>query len=855
MTDQVDALLADQARLKAQNLVLRKAVIDERASAAVNVRELKEREQQIKKTIQQIDILETHNSSLTRRIEALQSELTQAKKSASSGGWFSANATTRKELDSTKQHLSIVTAELHSKIQQNEKLHHDMYDAVQKKEQDIVKLSSEIHELEAAVQAHQTELSELKASQFEAITQLKSEKFNMERTLFDLRASLKSAQQSVAQLKEELETQRQSYVTELRELYRTLRRIAQADDGVASNGQQQTEQTASADVIDKCRADYRAVFQVEIKLFDLLGRRIGFQLQQDAHEELSAENAHLLHEFDSFSRLSKRWQSTLANLSYPSTAWDKWSVDVARYHVNLISLMIASLSEETSLASDVAQAHSDTFPVTQTLDALRVALAPFESEDARYATVDVVSRVRSLVGAFATHMSKKLHKQTGRSSTTQDIRALNAVIVSTLAQLHTLAPEKEEQVSGQDCRDLAKTVAAYVAQLNNRAHSLQEHNKALQSGQQQSQSTIQALQASIAQAQSEKSVLAQTIKQLEQQVEMLRQAPPPPSPPPLPPRCPTNDQSTETLPLPVMQSSATLTEAPPPTGNSGTQTDDIPSAPAAAAASETRQEVKADSFPAPPPQKPVAKPTQQPAPASSSSGKKRRKKKRQSLQSLQDEVSTEAETPEPGTPAEPEPELEVPASGPETANIATETDAAVKSITAEAATMTGALQDRGDTQQQQPIRVTVDEQQREQIVKSFYEAKIDALTAQLQHAESKSVRYHDAYAQLRERQKATEQPPQQHTRRASVSSASHSRRPSTSSTTNPRKHEETEAQLRKEIATLTAAREADAKDRIESEQSYKTQIDVMSEEIVRLQVRVAELEMLQSSQSLAATSD
>ncbi|KAL1918411.1 uncharacterized protein VTP21DRAFT_3071 [Calcarisporiella thermophila] len=109
--------------MKAQQSVLKQAVIKEQNHSVSLQHEIKGKEQELRRLLEQIDLLTLHNQRLTKRIENLQVDATPK----SSGFSFGASAI-KKELERSKAALEAATLDLRKKIEENEKLHREVYE-------------------------------------------------------------------------------------------------------------------------------------------------------------------------------------------------------------------------------------------------------------------------------------------------------------------------------------------------------------------------------------------------------------------------------------------------------------------------------------------------------------------------------------------------------------------------------------------------------------------------------------------------------------------------------------------------------------------------------------------------------
>ncbi|XP_023123930.1 protein phosphatase 1 regulatory subunit 21 isoform X2 [Amphiprion ocellaris] len=158
-------LAQEYSKLRAQNQVLKKAVVDEQANSASLKEQLKQRDQSLRKQEQEMDSLSFRNQQLAKRVELLQEEL------ASKG-------------DSPSQHglqtQSVFDEDLQKKIEENERLHIQFYEADEQHRRQEAELKARLEELEKDAEQHQTAVDLLTTKYVETIERLQSDKARLE---------------------------------------------------------------------------------------------------------------------------------------------------------------------------------------------------------------------------------------------------------------------------------------------------------------------------------------------------------------------------------------------------------------------------------------------------------------------------------------------------------------------------------------------------------------------------------------------------------------------------------------------------------------------------------------------------
>uniref|UniRef100_A0A8C8GIK7 Protein phosphatase 1 regulatory subunit 21 n=1 Tax=Oncorhynchus tshawytscha TaxID=74940 RepID=A0A8C8GIK7_ONCTS len=162
--------------LRAQNQVLKKGVVDEQASSTSLKEQMKQREQSLRKVEQEMDSLSFRNQQLAKRVELLQEELatSQAKgqKSKNKG-----DSTSQQGLQQTQ---SVFDEDLQKKIQENERLHIQFYEADKQHRQQESQLKVQLEELERDHEQHQAIVDGLTSKYMDTIERLQSTQARLE---------------------------------------------------------------------------------------------------------------------------------------------------------------------------------------------------------------------------------------------------------------------------------------------------------------------------------------------------------------------------------------------------------------------------------------------------------------------------------------------------------------------------------------------------------------------------------------------------------------------------------------------------------------------------------------------------
>uniref|UniRef100_A0A4W6F0Z2 Protein phosphatase 1 regulatory subunit 21 n=1 Tax=Lates calcarifer TaxID=8187 RepID=A0A4W6F0Z2_LATCA len=163
------------SQLRAQNQVLKKAVVDEQANSASLKEQLKQRDQSLRKQEQEMDSLSFRNQQLAKRVELLQEELAASEAKGKKG---------KTKGDSPSQHglqtQSVFDEDLQKKIEENERLHIQFYEADEKHRRQEAELRARLEELEKDSEQHQGVVDGLTTKYMETIERLQGDKARLE---------------------------------------------------------------------------------------------------------------------------------------------------------------------------------------------------------------------------------------------------------------------------------------------------------------------------------------------------------------------------------------------------------------------------------------------------------------------------------------------------------------------------------------------------------------------------------------------------------------------------------------------------------------------------------------------------
>uniref|UniRef100_A0A8C7DJ23 Protein phosphatase 1 regulatory subunit 21 n=1 Tax=Oncorhynchus kisutch TaxID=8019 RepID=A0A8C7DJ23_ONCKI len=196
--------------LRAQNQVLKKGVVDEQASSTSLKDQVKQREQSLRKVEQEMDSLTFRNQQLAKRVELLQEELAASE----AKGKKSKNKGDSPSQQGLQQTQSVFDEDLQKKIQENERLHIQFYEADEQHRQQESQLKVQLEELERDHEQHQAIVDGLTSKYMDTIERLQSDKARLEvksqtleREAKECRARTEECQQQLRKCQSELNRQ------------------------------------------------------------------------------------------------------------------------------------------------------------------------------------------------------------------------------------------------------------------------------------------------------------------------------------------------------------------------------------------------------------------------------------------------------------------------------------------------------------------------------------------------------------------------------------------------------------------------------------------------------------------------
>jgi len=179
-------LAAEFAKQRAQNTVLKKAVIEEQEKTKTLQETVRQKDQSIRKYEQEIDSLQFRNDQLSKRVAVLQEELDEYD-GKNRRGKSRIDGMTRSDDNDVKDQ------ELQIKIQENERLQRELYEANQEHKGTILSLQEKLETFERDSTDHQKILDEANEKHRMVVDKLHEERAMLEAKLHKTEEELKVA--------------------------------------------------------------------------------------------------------------------------------------------------------------------------------------------------------------------------------------------------------------------------------------------------------------------------------------------------------------------------------------------------------------------------------------------------------------------------------------------------------------------------------------------------------------------------------------------------------------------------------------------------------------------------------------
>ncbi|XP_045621912.1 protein phosphatase 1 regulatory subunit 21 [Procambarus clarkii] len=192
-------LASEYSKLRAQNQVLKKAVVDEQGKTAHLNDLIKSRDQMLRKAEQENDSLAFRNQQLTKRLTLLQEDLDEIQSKSKRG-----KVKTESVGDGALADNTVFTEELQSKIQENARLQSELAEIETTYRSRLSELDTQLEVAKREGQKYREMLELREKSANEIVDQLESERVQQEVTGQQREAELRALKEQIGRLQDKL---------------------------------------------------------------------------------------------------------------------------------------------------------------------------------------------------------------------------------------------------------------------------------------------------------------------------------------------------------------------------------------------------------------------------------------------------------------------------------------------------------------------------------------------------------------------------------------------------------------------------------------------------------------------------
>ncbi|CAO3694090.1 unnamed protein product [Rhizopus microsporus] len=434
-------LFQQYSRLKAQHAVLKKAVIKEQASNVALQGNVKEKEKELRKLQEQLDLLSFHNERLTKRIQAVQENDQKGSHFSLLGG------SVKKELEKSAQALDAANFDLERKIRENEILHEELTERQFEFTNTINNLLKQIQDLEEKVQELETGQS-LQPNVPSQDPQLNTE----EQSLMQQIDALKSTLAEKTSLLNDLEGNMQQNDARLLSELDSLRAILLAKVGdikyVGLNDVLPEDSSSLKELEEQAKKYFQSIQDMIPEVSPiLLPHEIAEKLAishatwRKEHEEISVELKKLKDQLSQSLENEKKGQAKLAEyeneIKQLNERYEEHLSQVNNSQDENVKILYEKLEEEKTKCLSAEESYKKTI---QQLEELNGKL---EEEKSKYASVEesYAKKIQQLEA-----LNEKLEKENTRLQQEIELIHINKQpVIDSQTQTETIAEQNEEE--------------------------------------------------------------------------------------------------------------------------------------------------------------------------------------------------------------------------------------------------------------------------------------------------------------------------------------------------------------------------------------------------------------------------
>ncbi|ELT99452.1 hypothetical protein CAPTEDRAFT_222323 [Capitella teleta] len=409
-------LAAEYAKLRAQVPILKKAVVDEQNSNEELKESLKSKELTVRKYEQEIDSLSFRNQQLASRVGVLQDDLNDAGK----------NKKHKKGTpDPPARESSVIGEELQSKIEENARLHKQVYEADAEYKERVNVLQDRLSQLESEASRHANVLKEAQLSSQRQIDKLTDDCVQLKLQLQKYQRDAKDAVSMAQSLEHELHTTQVELGSELVKAKSTILNKVAFDDteDAALNSlnlpcYDRKHQMQTREVVHQVKTIVKDLVQFYSNYYTYCEQRVGnIQSDEDVNQKLGChlhENLSVLkpieYAFNNF--CDSVHEDALTTLETAKGIRDFAGAfhQLAIYSSKLLPYQLLSLEAESAMSACTASLEAKNSDLSQSLRQADAALNKVDSYlQLLAAPSDIDSQIpRSSHNAILSNMSDAL---------------------------------------------------------------------------------------------------------------------------------------------------------------------------------------------------------------------------------------------------------------------------------------------------------------------------------------------------------------------------------------------------------------------------------------------------------------
>ncbi|CEG76100.1 hypothetical protein RMATCC62417_11040 [Rhizopus microsporus] len=434
-------LFQQYSRLKAQHAVLKKAVIKEQASNVALQGNVKEKEKELRKLQEQLDLLSFHNERLTKRIQAVQ-------ESDQKGSHFSLlGGSVKKELEKSAQALDAANLDLERKIRENEILHEELTERQFEFTNTINNLLKQIQDLEEKVQeletgqslqpdvpSQESQLNTAEQSLMQQIDVLKSRLAEKTSLLNDLEANI---QQNDARLLSEIDSLRAILLAKVGDI-----------KDVGLNDALPEDSSSLKELEEEAKKYFQSIQDTNAEASPMpLPHEIAEKLAishatwRKEHEEISVELKKLKDQLSQSQENEEKGQARLAEyeneIKQLNERYEEHLSQVNNSQDDNAKILHEKLEEEKTKRLSAEESYSKAIQQLEELN------GKFEEEKSKYASVEegYAKKIQQLEA-----LNEKLEKENARLQQEIELIHINRQpVTDNQTQTETIAEQNEEE--------------------------------------------------------------------------------------------------------------------------------------------------------------------------------------------------------------------------------------------------------------------------------------------------------------------------------------------------------------------------------------------------------------------------